>query len=426
MEKLTQARLDRAIRQRDRIMGERQPYQRQLLRDHDVRGFYVAVHGESIAYWFNYRPHYQSGGRRPSSRFIRIGDGATHALAEAREVARDLRRRVQKGEDPKPDDLHARVIARQDREAAVAQARGRLTCNARLPAYQSALEGRGHTAKHLALELARVRRCLAPREGEPGLGALQPDEITHILVEQALAAIPVKSRLPHFGALDRFLRWCLKGTGKLPATQDFDRHERPKAGPSRRRVLKPEELAALWRATETLRADDCDVMQFLLAVPCRREEAIKATWADIDLSARTWDQPTSKNDEPHRFPLNRLAMEILQRRQATRRNVDSARPFSGVRFDRAITGMRAVVPDLADWRPHDFRRSFETLLAEAGHNETVLDLIINHKASRTRGGVKGIYQRSERWDERVAALDAWAELLSRTLGDNVTPLRRLG
>jgi hypothetical protein len=63
-------------------------------------------------------------------------------------------------------------------------------------------------------------------------------------------------------------------------------------------------------------------------------------------------------------------------------------------------------------------------LADAGFNEVLLDLTLNHAASRSRGGVLGVYQRSERWDERVAALAAWNEHLDRALGANVTPLRR--
>jgi hypothetical protein len=319
VEKLTQAAIARAVRERDRIMGERLPYQRQVLRDHEVPGFVAIIHEQSVAYSYGYKPRGidPALGRRFNSRFVRIGDGSTHALAEAREVARELRRRVQKGEDPKHDDLYARERARHQRDAELAAARGRLTCEMRLAAYQSALQGRGHTDKHRKLELARVRHSLGPRDGSAGLGALLPTEISHALVEQALATVPLKSRLVHFGALDGFLRWCLKGTDRLPATADFDRHERPKAPPSRQRVLRLDELARLWRAADGLWSPlATDVLRFLIAVPCRRSEARAMRWADVDLAASVWSQPTSKNTLPHAFPLNRLALDILWRRRA--------------------------------------------------------------------------------------------------------------
>jgi integrase len=424
METLTQARLDRAIRQRDRVMGEHQPYERQLLRDHAVRGFYVAVHAESVAYWFNYRPRGKDqDGKRPGSRFIRIGDGGTHALAEARAIASELRRRVQRGEDPKHDDIEARELARHQRDASLAAARSRLTLEQRLAAYQSALEGRGMTRKHMRLESARVRHSLTPRDGGAGLASLSPEQVTHDLIERVLATVPAKSRMNHFGALDRFLRWCLKGSDKLPATQGFDRHEKPKAPPPRQRVLRLEELAQLWRAAEGLWSPLArDVLQFLIAVPCRRSEARAMRWADVDLTAAVWSQPTSKNTLPHQFPLNRLAQEILHRRKAA----ETERPFPFARFDALMVRLREAVPSLPDWRLHDFRRSFASTLADAGVNEVLLDLTLNHAASRTRGGVLGIYQRAERWDERVRAMAAWSDHISGALGENVTSLRRLG
>jgi integrase len=420
VEKLTQAAIARAVRERDRQLGNRLPYTRQVLRDHEVPGFAAIINEQSITYQFGYRPHGKDAdGSRQGSRFVRIGDHASHALAEAREVARDLRRRVQKGEDPKLDDERGRVLARHQRDAELAAARSRVTLEMRLPVYEAALQGRNHTAKHRKLELARIRHSLTAG----GLADLLPEEVSHGLVEQVLGTVPAKSRQTFFGTLDRFLRWTLKGTGKLPATAGFDRHEKPKAPPSRQRVLRLEELAQLWRASEGLWSPLAqDVLRFLIAVPARRSEVRAMRWADIDLAAKVWTQPTSKNGLSHVFPLNPLALEILCRRKAS----GTDRPFPFTRFDPLVMRLRKFLPEVPDWRLHDFRRSFASTLADVGYNESVLDLVLNHAASQTRGGVTGVYQRSQRWVERVAALDAWAEVLSRALGDNVTPLRRVG
>lgn len=66
-------------------------------------------------------------------------------------------------------------------------------------------------------------------------------------------------------------------------------------------------------------------------------------------------------------------------------------------------------------RLHDLRRSFATALGEAGVTETIADAILNHKQSATRGGVLGVYQRSARWPEQVAAMQYWGRLLSQAL-----------
>jgi integrase len=334
------------------------------------------------------------------------------------------------GEDPKLDDAHARELARHQRDAELAAARSRLTCEMRLAAYQDVLAGRALRSRHHKLEIARIRSLLA----QNGLAALPPEAISHGLIELALTAAPPKSRWAHFGALDRFLRWCLRGTDKLPATAGFDRHEKPKPPEARERVLRLDELATIWRAAEALWSPlATDLIQFLITTPCRRGEASAARWRDIDLTARTWSQPISKNGQSHLFALNERAMAILTRR----RKASGGRPEDHV-FHGAQTGtpftvwsfllrrLHAALPELRDWRLHDFRRSFASTLADAGVDETLLDLCLNHRASRTRGGVLGIYQRSTRWSERVAALDTWNDAIECAIGGNVTPLRKRG
>ena len=61
------------------------------------------------------------------------------------------------------------------------------------------------------------------------------------------------------------------------------------------------------------------------------------------------------------------------------------------------------------------RRSFATALGEAGVSETIADAILNHRQSATRAGVLGVYQRSVRWPEQVAAMQHWGRLLEAAL-----------
>jgi hypothetical protein len=134
---------------------------------------------------------------------------------------------------------------------------------------------------------------------------------------------------------------------------------------------------------------------------------------------------------PRRVKSDRLLAILFSRRIAKRPGYagDTGYVFSGTvtatfsGWAYLIACLRDVV-GFDDWRPHDIRRSFVTQLAEQGVDETLLDLIINHRASGSRSGVKGVYQRSQRWAERVAALDAWNAYLDQQLGENVAPLGR--
>ena len=77
--------------------------------------------------------------------------------------------------------------------------------------------------------------------------------------------------------------------------------------------------------------------------------------------------------------------------------------------------LKEAAPELLGWRLHDMRRSFATALGEAGVSETIADAILNHRQAATRAGVLGVYQRSVRWPEQVAAMQHWGRLLEAAL-----------
>ena len=67
------------------------------------------------------------------------------------------------------------------------------------------------------------------------------------------------------------------------------------------------------------------------------------------------------------------------------------------------------------------RRSFATALGEAGVSETIADAILNHRQAATRAGVLGVYQRSTRWPEQVAAMQHWGRVLGAALDGRGSP-----
>jgi integrase len=64
---------------------------------------------------------------------------------------------------------------------------------------------------------------------------------------------------------------------------------------------------------------------------------------------------------------------------------------------------------MESWVVHDLRRTTATLLRELNLADThLVELILNH-VSGTRGGVAGVYDKSERMAERRKALEAWGQ-----------------
>ena len=231
-----------------------------------------------------------------------------------------------------------------------------------------------------------------------------------------------------YGAMSRFFDWA-QDEDKLAANPCLliKKDERPKPVKGRKVFHTVQQLAQLWAAideAEGLMPVHRDLLHVLLAVPCRRSEAARMTWADLDLDGEVWSQPDTetKNGDPHRFHIPPLARDILKRR-----HTDAGKPSEGLvfpspragkpidTFAKAKKAIDAALPTKIAWRMHDHRRSFVTALAEVGVHEALLDGILNHRQSTTRSGVLAVYQQATRWPEQVAIMKQWDELLSSAI-----------
>jgi integrase len=392
----------------------------------------VYAHGPGKWRWA-YRPRGvdPETGRRYPNRKVSLGSTETHALREARQRAAALRLRVAGGEDPAVEDRLAaighRTAAAQKLREAVLAAAAVITCRTALEDYTAVLKARGRSVKHVQEELKQVRLALMG-----GLMDTEPSAITTQHVERIMAICPPGSRWARFGALDRFLRHALRRSGETAPTAALDRHERPRPVPRRSRVLSSPEIKAVWDATGTLKQDVLiGLTRFLIAVPCRESEAAKMVWHDVDLANRIWHQPTSKNTLPHRFWLNDRAAAIIEARRSA---VDGdalhgdALVFPAPRNEGPFASWsrlkRTLDERLGDrvqhWRFHDLRRSCATTLGELGFDANLIDLLLNHRAAATRGGIAGVYNTAQRWAERTKAMAAWGREIDRALGEVVS------
>jgi len=177
-------------------------------------------------------------------------------------------------------------------------------------------------------------------------------------------------------------------------------------------------MVKFWLATESEEPTVRDMVRFMLLIPARQSNITEMDWDDIDLRHKTWTipAPETKNLEPLTVQLSPAAVEILRIRKFPTKGEGLVFPNTKNKPFSAFTELKRRLSKNAkvkgtSWRFHDFRRSFVSTLAATGHDETVLDLILNHAASQTRGGVLGVYQTAKRMDERKAALFDWSERL---------------
>jgi integrase len=172
----------------------------------------------------------------------------------------------------------------------------------------------------------------------------------------------------------------------------------------RDRVLSDAEITKFWKATGTVRPPFGQALKLLLLTGCRRNEVAGMRREELSADLAMWTIPgtRTKNRKPHIVPLPPLAREIIAGVHG-----DGDLVFgSGAPWSRIKKQLDTMMKTPA-WVIHDLRRSFVTGLAELGVPPHVIELCVNH-TSGSRGGVAGIYNRSELMPERKAALERWA------------------
>ena len=297
------------------------------------------------------------------------------------------------------------------------------------------------TEQHVREETTRARAAVAAMDAPARpVADLTAEDVRRPL--DAQAARPATARA-HFGALSRFLDWCQDASYvELNPCAMVAKARRPKSVQTRAHYLTLPDLAKLWKATDGLAHPVWrDLARFLIAIPCRRGEAVALDWRDLDmdLTCPQWRQAagTTKNGEAHRLHLHPLALAVLRSRHAAAGKPKAGLVFRSPRAGKAVdtfSDMKAALDEaagIAGWRWHDFRRSFATALGEAGVTEATANAMLNHKASATRGGVLGVYQRATDWPGQVAAMKAWGAAPATALdpkakraSDAVVPIRR--
>jgi integrase len=187
---------------------------------------------------------------------------------------------------------------------------------------------------------------------------------------------------------------------------------------SRHRVLSDDEIQAVWHGL------DADgpfgaIVRILLLTGQRRGEVAGMRWKELDLGNRFWSLPgeRTKNTLPHVVPLSEAVLRDLTDRPRLGEYVfttTGTTPFSGYsrskqRLDRRI--------GFSNWTLHDLRRTFVTRLYELGIAPHIVEAIVNHVTSEAKGGVAGVYNRAQHLSERKAALARWATVVDGIVWD---------
>jgi integrase len=371
------------------------------------------------------------GSPNPAPR--RIGDYPVMTLSEAREIAREWRRDIAKGIDPK------------EKAAEAAREQQRLRANTFGAAFATFAEDHLKTLRTGAAVEASVRHHVFPALESRPIREIRRSEILSLINRLKKESPIAANRVLAY--LKKFFAWALEN--ELIDDSPASSIKRPTAEKDRERerVLADWEIRAFWWACGEMGAFG-RAFRFLLATGQRRSEVGAATWGEVDKSEALWTlgKARTKANRLHNVPLSQLALSILgdcpkvgdfvfaSGRSGVARDEQAPAPVALAgwgkakeRLDELMLSHAHVVDEekpkeIEDWRLHDLRRTAATHMAKIGVDRLVIGKVLNH----AEGGVTKRYDRHRYDAEKRAALDRWAlhlqAIVEGRTGGNVVQL----
>jgi integrase len=193
----------------------------------------------------------------------------------------------------------------------------------------------------------------------------------------------------------------------------------------RDRKLSDDELRTMWKAAGGAGPFGAFI-QVLLCTAQRREKCVTLKWDDLD--GNVWHIPSAPREKNTAgvLVLPPLAMAIIARQPRLASNPyvfagQTTGPLAGFSERNASFKSRAGID--GDWTLHDLRRTARSLMARAGVNREHAERVLGHSLP----GVEGVYNVHDFVPEKAAALAKLAGLIEEIVyserGANVVPIR---
>ena len=362
--------------------------------DSEVRGFGVRVTAKGArAFILNYRT------RAGRERRYTIGSFPDWKTTAARDEARELKRRIDRGEDPL-----AEIEA--DRDAKTVADLCDRYIDEHLPKKResSRADDEGMIARYITQEGTRAAKI------RPQLRHMKVAEVSFSDIDGLHRAITKRGK-PYqanrvLALLSKMfslaIRWQWRADNPC---RGVERNQEEK----RHRYLTGAELAGLTKAlAEHPDQQAANIIRLLLLTGARRGEVQAARWADFDLEAGVWTKPgaTTKQKTEHRVPLSAPARQLLAELRA-KADKGAEYVFPG----RGGKGHRSEIK--TDWRAlclaagivtretvrdargrekmvvapsariHDLRHTYASVLASAGLSLPVIGALLGHTQPQT-------------------------------------------
>lgn len=192
----------------------------------------------------------------------------------------------------------------------------------------------------------------------------------------------------------------------------------------RDRVLSEAEIKTFWHNLDKsdMHPNTRNAYKLMLLTGQRIGEVVSSRWEEMDLDNGWWVIPAekSKNKLQHRVPLSPQALDVIEEIQQyspSRKKKPEDRgylfpsPREGKHID--VTAMAHALKrnkrilKIAEFKPHDIRRTAASHMTGMGISRLVVSKILNHVESH----ITAVYDRHSYDAEKQHALNAWGQRL---------------
>lgn len=290
--------------------------------------------------------------------------------------------------------------------------------------------------KHPNIVRSRIEKDIKPAIGNLKVEDVKPRHIDDILKTVIKRGAPSISN-DVLRWLKRIFNYAVKRHAiEYNPAAAFDPGDAGGKEKSRERWLAGAELVKLFAAMREANGFSVEnglTIKLLLLLAVRKSELIAARWSEFDLEKAVWYLPAerTKTGSAIDIPLPDVAVDWLRELERlscgskwvlpARKMQDRMLPH--IAESTLSVALAKIKHGLDRFTIHDLRRTARTHLEALGVAPHIAERCLNHKIK----GVEGIYNRHDYFEERKAALNAWAALLvqfeqGRT--DKVIPLRK--
>ena len=334
------------------------------------------------------------------------------SLAEARKRAKAHLGEVAKDRDP---------------AAEVRVAKSGLTVKALATDFIAMQRKRGK--KSAGIQERRLARAVLPILGDYKARDLTRADIKSIMDKITERGAPIEANRVH-EVIRTMLNYGLEEETyglETNAADRLGRHRNPE--PRRDRWLTTTEIGVYWTALDHESPAPAAALRLCLLTGQRQANVLGLRLDQLALSDRLWIIPasTTKTARTYKVPLSTAAVGIIEARITELEEATWLFPKrsggdgpAGLTFTGKAHRSACKRAGIADYTPHDHRHTFATHMEQMGISRLIWDPILGH----SQNAMADLYSGYDFAEQRLDAMEKWADRIAAALGENVVSLDR--